>query len=249
MRRGRLPAAPTMPPGRHSAAARAAAAVAFGPGAAVYRLLTGHAAWRADCRAMAAFVPGPRVLDLGVGPGTSALEMAGAAPARRFVGLDREAAMLRLSRRAAQALGVPLALVRADALALPFPAASLDGATAHSFLYLLPDPAAALAEVRRVLRPGGAAVFLEPRAGRAQLSAAARAGPRCAASMVLWRAMARLHRRFDEAELTAILCASGFAEVRAWPVLFGYGVMAVGRIAPARRDAAGAPPASAPALG
>jgi hypothetical protein len=56
--------------------------------------------------------------------------------------------------------------------------------------------------------------------------------------MVLWRAMARLHRRFDEAGLAALLAASGFAEARAWPVLFGFGVMAVGRIATARRDAA-----------
>jgi SAM-dependent methyltransferase len=221
-----------------SRTARAAAAVAFGPGAAVYRLLTGHAAWRADCQAMAALVTGPRVLDLGVGPGTSALEMARAAPAQRYVGLDREGSMLRLARGAARAAGVPLPLVRADALALPFAAGSLDGATGHSFLYLLPDPAAALAEVRRVLRPGGAAVFLEPRAGPASLSAAAREGARCAASMVLWLAMARLHRRFDEAGLAALLAASGFAEARAWPVLFGFGVMAVGRIATARRDAA-----------
>jgi SAM-dependent methyltransferase len=178
---------------------------------------------------MAALVTGPRVLDLGIGPGTSALEMARAAPAQRYVGLDRAAAMLRLARAGARAAGVPLPLVRADALALPFAAASFDGATAHSFLYLLPDPAAALGEVRRVLRPGAVVVLLEPRAGPASLGGALGRGPRCAASMALWRAMARLHRRFDERSLPALLAAGGFAEARAWPVLFGYGVMATGR--------------------
>ena len=47
---------------------------------------------------MAPLVPGPRVLDLGIGPGTSALEMWRADPARRHVGLDLSAPMLRRAR-------------------------------------------------------------------------------------------------------------------------------------------------------
>jgi len=176
---------------------------------------------------MAPLVPGPRVLDLGVGPGTSALEMAHADPARAHVGLDVSAPMLRLARRRAGALGLALPLVRGDALRLPFRDGALDGATGHSVLYLLDDPAGALAEVRRALRPGGGVAFLEPRAGAARVrDALAAGGPRHAFAMAMWRGMARLHRRYDEASLPALLERAGFARARAWPVLSGFGVMA-----------------------
>jgi len=206
--------------------ARTAARAAFGPGALAYAALTGHRAWRDDCRAMAELVQGPRVLDLGVGPGTSALEMARAAPTHHHLGLDRSRRMLRLAALRSQRIRLALPLVQGDALALPFRAGSLDGVTGHSLLYLLPDALGALREVRRVLRPGGAVAFLEPRAGRASWTGALVAGPRCAASMLLWRAMARLHRRFDERTLPELLGSAGLAQARAWPVLFGYGVMA-----------------------
>jgi demethylmenaquinone methyltransferase/2-methoxy-6-polyprenyl-1,4-benzoquinol methylase len=52
-------------------------------------------------------------------------------------------------------------LVQADAAALPFAAGAFDAATSHSFLYLVSDRAAVLAEVARVLRPGGRLVVLE----------------------------------------------------------------------------------------
>ncbi len=212
-----------------SALARSLARTAFGPGALAYALLTGHRAWRDDSRSMAALVTGPRVLDLGVGPGTSALEMARAAPGHRHVGLDRSREMLALAARAARRARLDLPLVQADALALPFRGGALDGVTGHSVLYLLPDPLGALREVRRALRPGGAVAFIEPRAGPRAFAAALAGGPRCAVSMLLWEAMARLHRRFDERSLPALLRAAGLAEARAWPVLFGYGVMGTAR--------------------
>lgn len=193
----------------------------------MYDLLTDHEAWRADCRAMTSLVPGPRVLDLGIGPGTSALEMARADPSRRHVGLDRSHPMLRRAGRRALALGTPLSLVRADALALPFRDGALDGATGHSLLYLLDDPIRALAEVRRALRPGGGIAFLEPRTRRARLGGAlAAGGARHALAMAMWRGMARLHRRFDEETLPALLAQAGFEGARGWPVLSGFGVVA-----------------------
>jgi hypothetical protein len=44
--------------------------------------------------------------------------------------------------------------------------------------------------------------------------------------MTLWRGMSRLHRRFDEESLAALLRAAGLEGARAWPVQSGYGVMA-----------------------
>lgn len=182
-------------------------------------------------------MPGPRVLDLGVGPGAGALAMVRADRARRHVGLDLSARALRRAQRRTRSAGVPLALVRGDALALPVRAGAFDGATAHSVLYLLPDAAAALREVRRAVRPGGAVAVLEPRAGAPDARDALRAGPLHAFAMAMWRGMSGLHRRFDEAALAALLRDAGFEGARAWPVLSGYGVMAT-----AARPVDGEPP-------
>jgi ubiquinone/menaquinone biosynthesis C-methylase UbiE len=151
--------------------------------------------------------------------------MARAAPAIRLVGVDISAAMLPRARRRARSAGVELPLVRGDVQALPFAAATFEGAAGHSFLYLLADPAGALEEVRRVVRPGGRVAFLEPRAAPPDLRAAWSAGALFGTSMVLWRFMSGLHRRWDELSAAALLEHAGFARARAWPVLAGWGVM------------------------
>ena len=95
--------------------------------------------------------PGERVLDIGCGNGLGLAAMAGLEPDARPVGLDASAEMLRACRRR-----VPSArLVRADAAALPWPAGAFDVAVASSVLQFLGVAPAALAEWRRVLRPGG----------------------------------------------------------------------------------------------
>jgi SAM-dependent methyltransferase len=134
--------------------------------------------------------------------------------------------MLRRAADRARAAGISLPLLRADALRLPVRDGALDGATGHSVLYLLPDAGAALAELRRALRPGGRVAFLEPRATGADLRGALRVGARHAIAMAMWRGMSGLHRRFDERSLPALLSAAGFTAARAWPVLSGFGVMA-----------------------
>ncbi|MEQ4304306.1 methyltransferase domain-containing protein [Plantactinospora sp. B6F1] len=101
---------------------------------------------------------GRRVLELGCGAAAAArwLAAAGARP----VGLDLSAGMLRHAALAAATSGVRVPLVQADALALPFQAASFDiVCTAFGAIPFVTDSAAALREVYRVLRPGGRWVF------------------------------------------------------------------------------------------
>ncbi len=70
--------------------------------------------------------------------------------------------------------GLPVEVVRATAEALPFPEGSFDCAVVTLCLCTVPDPEAALAEIARVLVPGGTLLFMEhvrsdrPRLGRLQ---------------------------------------------------------------------------------
>jgi ubiquinone/menaquinone biosynthesis C-methylase UbiE len=79
---------------------------------------------------------------------------------RRLTGIDLTPAMLTLARDRARALGVAAALLVADAQALPFAAASFDSVVCTLGLNAIPDDRAAVAEMYRVLRPGGRLVLL-----------------------------------------------------------------------------------------
>ena len=74
---------------------------------------------------------------------------------------EPEAPMARRLERRARAERPDADVVRAPADALPFGADSFDTVVATLVLCTVPDPAAALAEARRVLRPGGSLLFLE----------------------------------------------------------------------------------------
>ncbi len=166
------------------------------------------------------------MLDLGVGAGESALEAQRAQPGRCTVGLDLSAVMVRRAAARALAAALPLPLLRANALRLPVRSGALDGLTGHSLLYLVPEPAALLAEAVRALRPGGRLALLEPAAGPVRHRAALAEGLRFAASMALWRVMSGLHRRFDPASLADLLRAAGLREVRVEVVLHGFALLA-----------------------
>jgi SAM-dependent methyltransferase len=92
---------------------------------------------------------GERVLEIGFGGG--ALLRALSADGALVSGVDTSAAMVARSKRSA----VHLAPVDA----LPFPAASFDKAVSLNSLYFWPDPEAAMAELARVVRPGGRLVL------------------------------------------------------------------------------------------
>lgn len=97
--------------------------------------------------------PGTPVLELGVGTGRIAIPAAAAGAAVTGIDVSRE--MLRVAAARAADAGVCLNLALADAQALPFGDRSFAAAMAVHVLHLLPDWRAALAELARVLGPGG----------------------------------------------------------------------------------------------
>jgi SAM-dependent methyltransferase len=118
---------------------------------------------RRAVRAALALKPGERVLDIGSGPGLLASEMAAeAGPGGAVHGLDPSESMLAIARR--QALppdSAPVAFSVGDACRLPFDTGSFDAAVSTQVYEYVSEIAAALAEARRVLRPGGRLLVLD----------------------------------------------------------------------------------------
>lgn len=98
--------------------------------------------------------PGSDVLDVGCGPGTITLDLARRVTPGRVLGIDNVDEPLAIAR--SEAADVPNAsFATADVYALPYADASFDVVHAHQLLQHLTDPSTALAEMRRVCRPGG----------------------------------------------------------------------------------------------
>jgi arsenite methyltransferase len=100
---------------------------------------------------------GDVVLDIGSGSGTDLLMAAHlAGPGGRAIGLDMTAAMRRKAAANARAAGLAnVELLDGNAEAIPLPDASVDVVTSNGVINLVPDKAAAVREIHRVLRPGG----------------------------------------------------------------------------------------------
>ena len=100
--------------------------------------------------------PGQRVLDVATGRGAALFPAAEAVgPTGAVTGIDLSEGMVRATREEAARRGVTAEVVVGDAEALDFPDATFDRVLCGFGLMFLPQVALALAEFRRVLRPGG----------------------------------------------------------------------------------------------
>lgn len=120
---------------------------------AIYRFLRRPVDMPGQALATLRDVTGP-VADIGCGNGAYVARFLVERPDLNVLALDLSLGMLTAVRATTghRALGV------ADAARLPLPDGSIHAALAMHMLYHLPDPAAGVAELRRVIRPGGAAL-------------------------------------------------------------------------------------------
>jgi ubiquinone/menaquinone biosynthesis C-methylase UbiE len=107
---------------------------------------------------------GTRVIELGCGPGFYSRKLAQRFPQIHVTGVDRSPSQLSSARHRAAAQDVTNCVFeRVNALALPFEAGSFNVLIASRIFTVLPDHPRAVAEMFRVLKPGGRCFIAEPR--------------------------------------------------------------------------------------
>jgi SAM-dependent methyltransferase len=146
--------------------------------------------------------PSDRVLEIGYGPGT-ALALLGARTPQGFVaGIDPSLEMARQARRRNRALvrHGRVALALGSSARLPFAAGQFDRVCTVNTIYFWPTPPADLAEMHRVLKPGG----------RAALAFRGKANP---AGTLSVRTI--YGTEYSVEEVAALLAATGLHDVRA----------------------------------
>lgn len=211
----------------------------------VYQALTEHPLWSEQNSELAnhwgELGRDAVVLDLGTGTGIGTLALEARLPKdAKIIGIDLEPTMIARANRRLASSGLERGRVEfrvGDATALAdIKSGSVNAVVANSFLYLVPNPAAMLAEAHRVLAPGGHVVFMEPRAECHPLEAvregvnhaiafttAPLATTRLVASMIAWRTMSGIIGRRTQSELKALFAGAGFTSVAFKPTLGGLG--------------------------
>lgn len=178
-------------------------------------------------------LPGQVLADLATGTADVALLAASRAPGIRVRGVDPSEQMLAIGRQKVERAGLSerITLERGSAEVLPFEDASVDALSMAFGIRNVPDRPKALAEMRRVLRPGGRVAILEltePRRGL--LSSLARfhvhvVVPRLGA----WLSGAREYRYLQSSiaafpppdEFARLMQAAGLEQVKVRPLTFG----------------------------
>ena len=142
-----------------------------------------------------------RVLEVGIGSGLN-LPLYGPR-VRAVVGLEPSPELLRMARDRAVTAQIAVELIEASAETIPLDAASIDTVVTTWTLCTIPDAPRALAELRRVLKPGGALLFVEH--GRAPGPGVARWQDRL--DPLWWRVAGGCHlnRKIDD-----LISGSGF---------------------------------------
>ena len=193
--------------------------------------------WRRRAVDRAEVGPGDRVLDLCCGTGDLAIEAAGRlGPTGEVVGADFSEPMLEIARtKGPGADAGAVSWVNADALALPFEDDSFDALTIGFGARNLADLDHGLAEMKRVLRPGGRLVILEITQPRRQPLKAFfalwfdRIVPligRVAGDSAAYSYLPRSVRSFPDAETLALRMAEAGFDRIAWTVMAG-GIIAI----------------------
>lgn len=155
-----------------------------------------------------------RIVDLGCGTGDLLSDLRAAAPGAFLVGADRAEGMVRVAQQA-----VPCSLLVTDAQALPLRTGSIDVAVLAFMLFHVPDPGAALCEVRRVLRPDAPAgiVAWGPDSGIPGAAIWAEELDACGAAPDPRDPAVMGHERMDTPEkLAQLLAAADFAPAHIW---------------------------------
>ncbi|WP_024509873.1 class I SAM-dependent methyltransferase [Bradyrhizobium sp. ARR65] len=142
-----------------------------------------------------------RVLEIGVGSGLN-FPLYGRSAAS-VIGLEPSPELLRMARARAQSAPLPVTLLDASAEAIPVETGSFDTIVTTWTLCTIPDALGALSEMRRVLKPGGALLFVEH--GRAPEAGVARWQDRLDPLWSRFAGGCHLNRKMDD-----LLTAAGF---------------------------------------
>lgn len=198
-----------------------------------------HRVWKAYTVAVAQVREGDRVLDIAAGTGDLTRAFARRVGPRGLVlHTDINEAMLRRGRERLLDEGVLVPSVLADAQALPLPDACMDVVSVAFGLRNMTDKAAALAEMGRVLKPGGRLLVLEFSKVAAPLAPAydwysfnvlPKLGQWIAGDAASYRYLAesiRMHP--DQATLKGMIKAAGFGHVDVHDLAAGVVALHVG---------------------
>jgi SAM-dependent methyltransferase len=146
--------------------------------------------------------PGLRVLDVACGPGNFTHVFAReVAPDGLAVGLDASPPML--AQAVADNVVPGVAYLRADARTMPFEDGSFDAVCCYAALYLVPEPFTVLAEMLRVLAPGGRIALMTSFRGSWEPQRAVRGVAGLLSGM----------RMFERDELPGVLRAAGLTDI------------------------------------